>query len=247
MKKIKYPELPLKVLLFDIETSPNLAYVWGKYEQNVISFKKEWELLSVAWKWFDLKGAPIHCAARNNLTEKEIVLKLWTLFDNADVIIAHNGDQFDVKKVKAKFLEYGLKPPSSYKTVDTKKIAKNQFMLNSNSLDDIGNLLKIGRKKQTGGFELWLKCMAGDKKAWKKMIAYNKQDVALLEKVYLKVRPWLPNHPDVYSVVGRNKVCPTCGSKKLNLRGFRYTKTGRTQKLNCLDCGSWTQGPHIKD
>lgn len=33
-----------KILLFDIETSPNLSYTWEKYQQDVIAFEKEREI-----------------------------------------------------------------------------------------------------------------------------------------------------------------------------------------------------------
>jgi hypothetical protein len=34
-----------------LETAPNLGYVWGKWEQNVIDFKKSWYVLSFAVLW----------------------------------------------------------------------------------------------------------------------------------------------------------------------------------------------------
>ena len=43
----------LKVLIFDIETAPSLGWVWGKYDQDVISFEKHWYMLSFAAKWLD--------------------------------------------------------------------------------------------------------------------------------------------------------------------------------------------------
>lgn len=227
-----------RILLFDIETSPNLAYVWGKWEQDVIAYKSEWQLLSFSWKFLG-EGNKIRAIAQNLNDERTLVKALWNLFNVADIIIAHNGDEFDVKKAKAKFIEYGLKPPSPYKTIDTKKIASRQFKFNSNSLDDLGRLLKIGRKKQTGGFDLWLKCMAGDRKAWSKMIEYNRQDVALLERVYLKLRAWQPNPPDVLKDTTK---CRVCISSNLISRGSDPAKGGIKRKYVCKDCGHWTMG-----
>jgi hypothetical protein len=226
-----------KILLFDIETSPSLGYVWGKWEQNVIQFKHEWELLSFAYKWLDKKQ--VFCLTRQDFddrTEKSLITALWSLMDQADIIIAHNGDQFDNKKSKAKFIEYGLTPPSPYKTIDTKKVAKSQFMFNSNSLDDLGNLLKVGRKAQTGGFELWLGCMAGKSSSWKLMKQYNKQDVLLLEQVYLKLLPWINNHPNMAQGLN-TKACPKCGSTRLKSKGLIHTKTNSYRRFLCLGCG----------
>ena len=231
-----------RILLYDIETSPNISYTWGKWEQDVLFFKKEWELLSFAYKWLGEKK--VHCIARpdfKDTTEKSIVKEIWKLFDEADILIAHNGDQFDNKKCRAKFIEYNLPPPSLYNTIDTKKIAKQSFNFNSNSLNDIAKLLKLGTKVDTGGFELWLKCMAGDKIAWDRMVKYNKKDVLLLERVYLKFRSWMKNHPNVSKFFGREG-CPTCGSLKIISNGFRMTAKGRQQKWQCQECGHYYTG-----
>ncbi len=228
-----------KILVFDIETTPNLAYVWGKYQQDVIAYNHELELLSFAYKWFSEKE--IYAVGLNDFDEETLVLRLHQLFDEADIVIAHNGARFDVRKANAKFIEYGLTPPSPYKVVDTKIVAKRYFMFNSNKLDDIGSLLGVGRKVQTGGFSLWLGCMAGDEKAWAKMLRYNKQDVILLEKIYKKLRPWIENHPGLNIIDSRPSACPKCGHTKLQARGTRHTKVSIFRRFQCLGCGGWCQ------
>lgn len=229
-----------KILLYDIETTPNLSYTWAKYQQDVIAFKNEWELLSFSYKWLGEKE--IYAVGRDNFTEEALTLRLHQLFDEADVLIAHNGDKFDQKKVNAKFLEYGLNPPAPYKSVDTLKIAKRYFKLNSNKLDDIGALLGVGRKVQTGGFSLWLGCMENDPKAWVKMLRYNKQDVILLEKIYKKLLPWIDNHPALNVIGSRPQSCPKCGHSKLEARGWAVTKVAKRRRYQCKGCGGWSQG-----
>lgn len=233
-----------RVLFYDIETSPNLAYVWGKYEQDVIAFKEEWSLLSFAYKWQGEKSVEVVTAS--NYKEAMLVKALHTLFDSADVIIGHNSEKFDNKKVKAKFVEYGLAPPKPYKSVDTLKIARSQFAFNSNKLDDLGKILRVGGKVATGGFGLWLKCMAGDKQAWKKMARYNKQDVVLLEKVYEKLKAWAPNHPDMAVLSGAKGTCPVCTSSDVQKRGYQATKAAKKQRLQCNECSHWFLGGTIR-
>lgn len=226
-----------KILVYDIETSPNLAYVWGKWQQDVIAFESEWELLSFSFKWLGEKETI--AVGRNKFSEEILVRRLHQLFDEADVVIAHNGDNFDQRMANAKFIQFGLTPPSPYRSVDTKKVAKKYFRFNSNKLDDLGKLLGLGKKVQTGGFSLWLGCMAGDERAWAKMLKYNKQDVVLLEKIYLKLRPWVDNHPSVSLLDGVFDGCPKCGSRKLQKRGTRHTKVAITQRYQCKSCGGW--------
>jgi len=229
-----------RVLLFDVETTPNLGYTWGKWEQNVIKFVKEWELLSFAYKWLD--SSTVTCITRQTHSEKELCVVLRNLINSADVVIAHNGDQFDLKKSRTKFLQHGLKPPAVNTSVDTKKIAKGQFAFNSNSLNDLGETLGLGKKVDTGGFDLWLGCMANKPAAWAKMSRYNKQDVVLLEKVYKKLRSWAPNHPSLAAL--SNKIgCPVCASDRVTGNGVRATTKTLQQRWRCQDCGhSYTGG-----
>ncbi len=234
-----------KILLFDVETTPNLGYCWGKWEQNIIKYVKEWELLSFAYKWLDEKS--VQCFSQRDYSEKAITTKLRDLFAEADIIVAHNGDSFDLKKARTKFLQYNLVSPPISRSVDTKKVAKSQFAFNSNSLNDLGETLNLGKKAETGGFELWLGCMANDKAAWAKMIKYNIQDVVLLEKVYLKLRSWSPSHPNLAALKG-GKGCPVCGSDKVRSNGFRATTKRLQQRWRCMDCGhSYTGEKDKKD
>ncbi|NDA64053.1 MAG: hypothetical protein EBX50_18810 [Chitinophagia bacterium] len=224
-----------KVLLFDIETAPNLAYVWGKYEQDVIAFKSEWYLLSVAYKW--LGDNEVHCLTIKGKkgNDKKLAKKLRDLFDKADVIIAHNGDAFDIKKAKARFVFHGLKPPSQFATVDTYKVAKRYFNFNSNKLNDLGLYLNLGQKIKHTGFDLWLGCMRDDKASWKLLERYNKQDVLLLEKVYNTLLPWMERHPNMALLTDR-KGCPKCGSTQVHKDGVRANSSTLQQQWRCKSC-----------
>lgn len=224
-----------KVLFFDIETRPNLAYVWGKYKQNVLSFKEDWSMLSFAYKWQGERE--VKCVtAQGDKTDRKVIKALHALLDKADIVIGHNGDEFDNKKFRARCLVYGIKPPAPYRTVDTLKVAKGRFNFVSNSLNDLGQVLGIGRKLSTGGFDLWLDCMAGKKSAWAKMIKYNKQDVVLLEKVYDRMLPWIDTHPNVAQILDRPSGCPKCGNTSFQARGVRYTKTSSFRRWQCQSC-----------
>jgi len=241
-----------RILLMDIETMANLGYVWGKWEQNVISFKENWFIITFSWKWLgDTKTNVISLPdystyKKNKSDDKELVKKIWELFDEADVVIGHNSDEFDIKKINSRFLTHGLTPPSPYKTVDTKKIAKRYFRFDSNKLDDLGEYLSLGRKIDTGGFDLWLGCVNNDKSSWDKMCKYNKQDVILLEKIYLKMLPYITNGPNLNVLNGNLEGCPNCGSCNVMKRGFSITRTGKYQRWQCKDCSSWSQGEKVK-
>src|SRR6185369_15639239 len=110
--------------------------------------------------------------------DKKLVLDLWKLLDEADIVVAHNGRSFDVKVCKGRFIYHGLQPPSPFKQVDTKELAKKVARFNSNKLDDLSSLL-FNQKKIKTDFDLWEGCINGDPKAWADMVRYNEKDVVL--------------------------------------------------------------------
>lgn len=242
----------LKVLLLDLETAPNIGYTWEKYETNVIEFIQERYILCFTAKWLDDKntvcmGLPdFPNYQKDPKSDKELCQKLWELVDEADIVVAHNGDKFDIKVMNARFIVNGLLPPSPYKSVDTLKEARKRFGFNSNRLNDLGKLFGVGSKVDTGGFQLWKDCMAGLAKAWTKMKKYNKVDVLLLEKVYKILRPWMPTHPNVGINVGRY-ACNHCASLNTQKRGFAYAKVYKYQRYQCQDCGGWSSAPITKE
>ena len=237
-----------KILIFDIETAPNEGYTWGKYEQNVIEFTQDWYMLCFAAKWLGEKK--VHTAKLNDFNlykkdkknDKEVLKKLWDLLDQADVVVAHNGNRFDIKKSNARFVYHGLPPPSFYHSIDTLTVARRYFKFSSNKLDDLCAYFGIGNKLHHEGFGLWKKCMAGERKAWNKMMKYNVQDIQILEKLYLKLRPWITNHPNRALLDGNSRACPNCGEDKLQKKGLRYTRTNVYQRWICTKCGAQCSG-----
>lgn len=228
-----------KILLYDIETAPNLAYVWGKYEQDAIDFEEEWKILCFAYKWLGEKVKSVALPDFKCEDDKMVVKELWKLFDEADILIAHNGNRFDQKKVTARFIYHKLQPPSPYKSVDTLQAIKRVASFNSHKLDDLGKLLGEGKKIKTD-FSLWLGCMNNDKKSWDKMIRYNKQDVKLLERIYLRILPYIKSHPNL-GIYKDEVVCPRCGSKEIHYRGYYENQTTKYRRFICKKCGGWSR------
>ena len=243
-----------KVLLYDIETSPNIGAYFQLYrEGNIVWTVEHWHVLSFSWKWLDEKTTHVCALPDYKLYKKdpkndlELVKELWSLLDQADIIISHNGVAFDNKKTLSRFIYHSLPPPTPYLEMDTKLIAKKYFKFDSNKLDDLGDYLKLGRKLQHGGMELWKGCLEGDMKCWKLMKAYNVQDTILLEKIYLKMRPYIQQHPNIALFRGKVTACPNCGSIKMERRGYRLSRVSRFQRYQCTECGSWHSRPIPKD
>lgn len=239
-----------KILLIDIETAPILGYAWAKYDTSLIDIVESFYILSFAYKWLGtneiiVRSLPDYKDYKPGGSDKALMQDLYKLLDEADIVVAHNGTSFDIKKINARLLVHGLPPPSTFKIVDTLRIARKHFKFDSNTLNDLGQLLGVGKKIAHVGWAMWRGCMSGDSQSWKTMREYNVQDVALLEEIYLLLRPWTA-HPDVTLYGERPKTelpgCPTCGSHKIQKRGIAVARTRRYQRLNCQDCGTWFSG-----
>lgn len=232
-----------KILLLDIETAPKVALVWRFYKEN-ISPKQVLEhghIMSFAAKW--LGSDKVIYQENRKEDDSAIVAALVDLFDQADVVVAHNGDRFDFPQVMARALVHGIRPPSPYKVVDTVKVARKEFSFGSNSLEYLANVLGCTPKKahkKYPGFELWLECLRKNEDAWKELRDYNIQDLIVLEEIYLKMLPWMRHHPNV-AIFGDNDgfACPKCGSSHIQRRGYAYTNAGKYHRYQCITCGGW--------
>lgn len=235
----------VKILLVDIETSPNIAYVWGAWKQN-ISVKQMMEtghIMSFAAKW--LGDEEIIYLENRKADDKAIVTALVRLFDEADIVIAHNGRRFDGPYIMGKALTHGITPPSPYKWVDTLDVARKEFRFVHNSLEGLAKVLGCHEKdahKKFPGFELWLECLRGNDEAWAEMEHYNIQDVVVLEEIYLKMRPWIKNHPNIGIYLEEDRpVCTKCGSDHIQFRGYVKTQVGKYRRIHCQSCGGWSR------
>ena len=124
-----------KILIIDIETSPIIARVWGLWDNNVAlnQIVKDWSIISFAAKWLDEKK--IYQEDVEKQSERTVISEIWHLLDKSDIVIGQNSKKFDLKKINAKFIEYGFQPPSSYQQIDVLSLAKKYFALTSNKLE----------------------------------------------------------------------------------------------------------------
>jgi rubredoxin len=241
--KVNFIHLP-NILILDIETAPLKAFVWRRWKQDIHLDQtiSEWYMLTWSAKWLgDDKVMSARLTGEESLKENDerIVKELWDLINDADIVIAHNGDKFDIPKINSRFIINNLPPTSFYQQIDTKKVAAKQFGFSSNKLDALATYFNIPNKIKTD-MELWVDCVNGSDEALKKMEIYNIEDVNILEKVYLRLRGYIKNHPNVtlYDDVSDPNRCPTCGSSKKQEEDYYYTTVGQFQVYRCLSCGA---------
>lgn len=236
-----------KILLIDIETQPDLVWAWGVYNQNAIAVERHWQMLSFSAKWIRGKkghvtrGLPDYKGYKAGGDDHLLVKDVWGFIDEADIVIAHNGIDFDLKKLNSRFIVWGLDPPSPYKAVDTKRALTFVAGFSSNKLDWISQELGLGKKLAHEGWEMWKGCIEGDEKWWRKMKRYNRHDVTLLEELYVELSPWM-RQPNM-GLWSDKVVCPNpnCGSLNLESRGTYRSKTRSYSRFRCRDCGTWSR------
>lgn len=232
-----------KVLLLDIETRPAQAYVWQAYDTsvNVDAIIDAGGTICVGAKWLGDKETFLFSDWEHG--HKGMLEAVHDMMSYADAIVTYNGDKFDLPKLQGEFLLNGLPPTPPCTSIDVLKAVK-KFGFFMKKLAFIGPLLGVGEKMEHEGFPLWIKVMAGEDAAQKRMGRYCVQDVRLLEKLYLRVRPFILNHPHLGKVAAHE--CGACGSPHLHSRGSRRTRAFKIQRLQCQDCGSWQDGTRKK-
>ncbi len=250
-KRFAPPKGKAKVLIFDIETAPILAHVWGLWENNVglSQMITDWHVLSWSAKWLDAPASEVmYMDQRNSKNvedDKAILSEIWDLLDEAEVVITQNGKSFDQKKLNARFLPPNdLGPPSSFKHIDTKILAQRHFNLPSYKLEYMTEKFckkyKKLKHKEFPGHELWRECLKGNIKAWDEMELYNKHDVLALEELYNVFAPWETSINFNLFTDSEEHVCK-CGSKDHMKNGFYYTNVGKFQKYRCKNCFAETR------
>tara|TARA_Y100000310_G_scaffold74348_1_gene70478 strand:+ start:13013 stop:14038 length:1026 start_codon:yes stop_codon:yes gene_type:complete len=237
-----------KVLVLDIETSPNAFWGWGMFNQNysLAMVKDEWFILSYAAKWL---GDPEHKVMYNDMRgvvhtqdDKFLLEELWNLLNEADIVLTQNGVKFDTKKINARLILNGFPPPSSYKQIDTLLIAKRNFGFLSNKLEYMTDKLNVEFKKlkhqNYAGFELWRGMMNDEHQAWQECKEYNEHDVFSLEELYIKLAAWDAKHPNFSLYFDEPEQQCRCGSTDFKEDGYAYTAVSKFQRYRCNKCGA---------
>jgi DNA polymerase elongation subunit (family B) len=231
---------PPKVLTLDIETSPNVAYVWGLWDQNIGTSQliEPSRVLCFAAKWLG-KARPVFWSEFHDGADA-MVEAAWSLLDEADVVVGYNHVKFDIPHLQREFVERGYAAPSPYIDVDLLRVVKSRFKFPSNKLGYVTDALGLDTKLETGGQALWSRVLQGDRAAWAEFKRYNVQDVEITEQLFTLLSPWITNVPHAGLWGGSMEVCYSCGSGELEPAGFVMHKSIAYPKMRC-GCGAWSR------
>jgi hypothetical protein len=226
----------------DIEVLPILGYAWAAYNQNIYpnQVKKDWSLLSYSAKWVGSDTiisrvlTPNEAVQRNDLA---LAKDLWALLDEAFIVITHNGRRFDIRKINTRFWKHRLHKPRSYRVIDTLVAARSVFGLTYNGMNEIAKFKEADEKLHTD-FKLWARCDEGNEQALNEMLEYNEQDVNIQEQIYMEMREWIPDHPNLGIYQNLKNVCPICLGTDYSTVGIFVTNKSRFPEHRCKNCNS---------
>lgn len=238
---------PPKILAFDIETAPLLVHVFQLFGNDAIGLnqiKDDSFILSFAAKFLDEDKIYYfdNRTGKDKSNDKKIIMQAYELFKKADILLGHNIDRFDIKKMNARFILYGLDPLPRIQTIDTLKIAKRYFSFTSNKLEYLAKFLgctpKSSHQKFTG-INLWVECLKNNKEAYDELRLYNEQDVLTQIEVYQKLARY---DESINFQAFTQQVTCICGSTAFYKDGMKYNKQGKFQRYRCEQCGKIYQG-----
>jgi hypothetical protein len=232
-----------KTLVIDIETLPNIAHIWGLFNQNIgiNQIEEATTVTCFAAGWHDEKKigfwADWQDGGRDRMLEKA-----YDLTDQADIIVGYNSQSFDMRHLKREWWLAEKTPPSPYLQIDLLKEVRGNFYMTSNKLDWVAKQAGVGEKVKHSGHELWTGIMEGNEEARRLMEKYNRGDVRITKGLYDRIRPWIKKHPHMGMFNGEAFCCTNCGSTDLQKRGIRPGSNNMMyQRYQCNGCGAWNK------
>lgn len=235
----------MKILLLDIETTPNLCWTWGTWNQNIAPSQIHTPSTVLCWaaKWYGDRKMYFNSTQDDDF--EGMMDELHGLLEEADAVVHYNGTKFDIPRINTEIAKLGWDQPDPFKQIDLIKTVRKHFSFQSNKLDFVCQELGLEGKVGGSRMELWIDCMDGDAGAWRDMERYNKQDVRILEQLYEELKGWIHNHPNFGLYVDDTRgrpICTNCGSNSVVRKGTEQTNTRVYRRYRCNDCGHPMRG-----
>lgn len=220
--------------------------MWTLWDANVSLAQLQESAYVMCWAASWLGEDEVMFDSLSQSGRKKMLRGIHQLLEEADAVVHWNGIRHDIPLLNKEFLENKMVPPAPFKQIDLLQTSKKVFKFPSNKLEYVCRALGVKEKLKTIGHELWTRCMAEDKEAWKMMKEYNINDVVILKDVYARLLPWVKGHTN-YSMLNETseRVCPRCGGTRHQKRGYTYTNASKFQRFQCVSCGGWFKDNQI--
>ena len=250
-----------KLLFWDTEISHVISQHYGLWNTNIYpdNILHDWFMICGQWRWHGKRKIETVSLlddmgrfnnnswdVRNlHIDDYHVVKTLRDTLAQADIVIHHNGDKFDIKKLNARCIYHRIPPVPPIRTVDTLKEARKIAAISSNSLDYLAKYFDLPCRKIKLKPGTMQRAGLGDEKAIKEVVRYGRGDIPPLEGIYDRLLGYMKSHPNlnVYRADGDRFRCPKCGSENLTKDGHSYTNAGKRRKYRCNNCGHHPTDP----
>ena len=235
----------VKLLYYDLEVCRDIVAGYGnRWDFKPVKWIRHQELMCYSYMWEGDKK-PTFVKRHDFATMKLFIESLRDLLHEADIAVAHNAKKFDDKMSNRFFVKNDVDPPAPFFTVDTLQVARSRFKFPGNGLNDLAEYLGLGLKEKIQYADLEDDFMTDNpsKKTIQLMKKYNDMDVELLRKLYMKLRPYIANHPNMARLSNTHDACPQCGADEENIgrEKYRPTKMGLYMQYKCKVCRKYFQ------
>jgi DNA polymerase elongation subunit (family B) len=234
---------PPRILYFDIEVVGMEVKTYTLYPKNGIApsrIVKDWAIISYA-AYFEGEEDHFYSLyqrfAQDKRDDRQLIEGLHELMLQADIVVGHNSDRFDIKKFNTKAAKWGLMPIQEFISYDTLKIVKKYFSLSSNSLAFAAAYFQLENANSDHGKfpgdKLWHECMCGNMDAWAECEKYNIQDVRVTQELFKFLATF--DSRINFQPFFQRPTC-TCGSQTFYKDKKVFKKSGMFQGIRCTEC-----------
>jgi hypothetical protein len=228
---------PLSILHFDVETSWMIVKTHSPKVEYIRSDQVVHRRFMHCWaaQWDHQKQILSDRQVSDEAIAKDdsrIAKSLASLVREADVVIGHNGNRFDIPKLRNRLVVHDLEPLGPVASIDTLTMARG-LGFDHNNLDSLGIELGFGGKRKNPP-GLWDDAYEGNEVALRKMVRYCRDDVALLANIFHRLRPHATQLRRL--IDGEGAFCPYCGGTSYQKRGKVRTQASTVQQYQCNGC-----------
>lgn len=235
-----------KILFFDIETTPLLMWGWSTGQQYVTAEQilEDSRITSISWIW-DHKKDPEHLTWSRDQSDYLMLKKFVEIANTADLLIGHNGENFDVRHINVRLAKHNLPQLNVRCIEDTLKQTRKAFRLPSYKLSYLVKYFKVGQKMDVS-MQVWLDVwLNNDRKQLATMVERSNSDCIILKKLYNRIKPYITTKFN-HAIFQNKPVCPSCGTDRLIKHKIKITRAGKKQQYQCTWCGKYhTDGKNL--
>lgn len=201
-------------------------------------------------KWYGSDEAEYY-AEWDRGGRKRLARESLRIFNQADLIIGHNVDAFDIPHLRRLWKEEGFSQPRPFKTSDTFKTAR-RLKFESAALGYLCELAGLPGKVGAYDVEVVRAALAGDRAARAEIEAYAVGDVFAHEGVWDYLRDLDTRQPNVWPTIedknGNTKPsCYRCGEANPRRHKDDSLKIVQLHSLyECRNCGAFMTGALVR-